>query len=114
MTSHHAGEAVHGSQQPVQVQALVKTFSGGVHQLVDVEPRSFKLSIYSQHTQLTCIVYIVKQLQLSFYEFFNHIVQSVLQCHLVLALIFLLKRNLVFSLKRNRGFQVQNTVKPKV
>ena len=79
-----------------------------------VEPRSFKLSIYSQHTQLTCLVYIVKQLQLSFYKFSNHIVQSVLQCHLVLALIFLLKRNLVFSLKRNRGFQVQNTMKPKV
>ena len=77
-------------------------------------PDHLSYSITLQHTQLTCLVYIVKQLQLSFYKFSNHIVQSVLQCHLVLALIFLLKRNLVFSLKRNRGFQVQNTMKPKV
>ena len=111
ITWHYTGEAVHGPQQPVQVQALVKTFSGGVHML---SPDHLSYSFTLQHTQLTCIVYIAKQLQLSFYKFSNHIVQSVLQCHLVLALIFLLKRNLVFSLKRNRGFQVQNTMKPKV
>ena len=58
MTSHHAGEAVHGSQQPVQVQAVVKTFSGGVHQLVDVEPKSFKLFNYSSaHTTYMFSIY---------------------------------------------------------